>query len=223
MAQLEAYLLDAYQTILHTDFGPYAEELPRLAGVPGEVLFSAWTRVAPLVTVGKITVPQAYADVLEMAGIVPRPELERELADKARELLLKAGKLYDDVLTFLRQARADGIKLAVVSNCDENTRDLLGELGITPLVDALALSCEVHAAKPDPEIYRAALDELGVRPEAALFVDDNARFCAGAVELGIAAVRITRDHELPPAPGLTTIRSLTEIEPLLARLAAEGS
>ena len=215
MAQLEALLLDAYQTILHTDFAPYAQELPRLAGAPAESFYAAFAQVAPLVTVGQATVAQAFGEALTMCGIVPRPELERELAAKSRELLLKAGVLYDDVLPFLHEARRRGLKVAIVSNCDENTRDLLDELGVTPLVDTLILSCEVHSAKPEPKIYTAAPQARGTAPEAALFVDDNAGFCAAAQELGIAAARIARGQPRAEVPGLTTIRTLPELEPLL--------
>jgi HAD superfamily hydrolase (TIGR01509 family) len=215
MARPEVCLLDAYQTILHTDFRPYADELPLLANVPPEALYTAFARVAPLVTVGRNTMAQAYAEALEICGVVPRPELARRLAAKSRELLLKAGRLYDDVLPFLRSAHARGVKVAIVSNCDENTRGLLAELGVTPLVDSLVLSCEVHAAKPSAAIYVAALRSLGARPAEALFVDDNAQFCTAAHQLGLAAVRIARDREVTPVPGLTTVRSLSEVEALL--------
>ena len=215
MARPEVCLLDAYQTILHTDFRPYVGELSGLAGVPAEELFSAYARVAPLVTVGKSSVTQAFAEALEISGVVPRPELTRALAAKSRELLLMAGQLYDDVLPFLRSARARGVKVAIVSNCDENTRDLLDKLGVTALVDELILSCEVHAAKPAGKIYTAALRQLGARPAQALFVDDNAGFCAAAQELGLAAVRIARRDEATPVPGLATVRSLDEVVPLL--------
>jgi HAD superfamily hydrolase (TIGR01509 family) len=221
MARFEACLLDAYQTILHTDFTPYAGVLPALAGVPAEQFYAAYARVAPLVTTGENTRRQAFAETLTLCGLVPRPELTRELAVKARELLLSAGQLYDDVLPFLRAARAHGVKVAIVSNCDENTRDLLTQLGVTPLVDALSLSCEVRSAKPNPKIYRVALRRLRVRPEAALFVDDSARFCAGAGALGLSAVRIARGEVPAPVPGLTTVRGLAEVAPLLWE-AADG-
>jgi HAD superfamily hydrolase (TIGR01509 family) len=215
VAQLEACLLDAYQTILYTDFAPYSDELPRLAGVPADRFYAAYARVAPLVTTGRHTRRQAFAETLTMCGIVPRPELTRELAARARELLLAAGQRYDDVLPFLRFAREHQIKVAIVSNCDENTRALLAELKVTTLVDALALSCEIHAAKPDKKIYQVALHKLGVRPANALFVDDNALFCAAAAELGCTPVRIARNGDPEPVLGLTTVRSLSEVEPLL--------
>jgi HAD superfamily hydrolase (TIGR01509 family) len=215
MARVEACLLDAYETILHTDFAPYADELPRLAGVPAAQFYAAYRRVAPLVTTGQHTRRQAFAETLKLCGIVPQPEVTRQLAARARELLLAVGKLYDDVLPFLRFAREQGIKVAIVSNCDENTRALLAELQVTSLVNALALSCEVHAAKPNEKIYKVALHKLGVQPADALFVDDNAEFCAGAVKLGCRAVRIARNGQPEPVPGLLTVHSLAAVEPLL--------
>jgi HAD superfamily hydrolase (TIGR01509 family) len=215
MARPEVCLLDAYQTILFTDYAPYADELPRMADVSSDALYSAFARVAPLLTVGRATVVQAFAEALEICGVVPRPELTRALAAKSRELLLKTGELYDDTLEFLHSAREHGIKLAIVSNCDENTRALLDELGVTPLVDALVLSSEVRVAKPSAKIYTTALHQLGARPADALFVDDNSRFCLAAQELGLDARRIARGREVSPVPGLTTVRSLREIEPLL--------
>jgi HAD superfamily hydrolase (TIGR01509 family) len=215
MARFEALLLDAYQTIMHTDFRPYAGVLPTLAGVPAEQFYAAYARVAPLVTTGENTRRQAFAETLTMCGVVPRPELTRQLAVRARELLLSAGQLYDDVLPFLRSARAHGVKVAIVSNCDENTRDLLGQLGVTPLVDELVLSCEVRSAKPSPKIYKVALRRLRVKPGAALFVDDSARFCAAAQARGVSAVRIARGAEPEPVPGLVTVRGLAAVGPLL--------
>ena len=44
-----------------------------------------------------------------------------------------------------------------------------------------------------------ALDRLGVSPEAAVFVDDQARFCAGSVAVGIRTAQIVRgetEHEV---------------------------
>jgi HAD superfamily hydrolase (TIGR01509 family) len=148
------------------------------------------------------------------------------MADKSRELLLLAGRLYDDVLPFLRTLKSRGIKVAIVSNCDENTRDLLVELGVAALTDALVLSNEVGAVKPAAQIYQYALDKLGVTAEAALFVDNNATFCAGAAALGIQAVQILREArevvreareagEAGVMAGTPVVRSLSELEVLL--------
>ena len=59
------------------------------------------------------------------------------------------------------------------------------------------LSCEVGSAKPAPQIFRRALSEAGVAAADALFVDDQAAYCAGAEVLGIGAVRIVRNGPVP--------------------------
>jgi putative hydrolase of the HAD superfamily len=149
--------------------------------------------------------------------VVPRPELLRALVARDRDLLLATARLYDDTIGFLKQIRARGIKIAIVSNCSEHTRRLLTELGIDVLVDALVLSCEVGAAKPDAEIFRYALDQLDVAADAAVFVDDQADYCAGAVALGITTAQIIRGalNGKVPASGATVVRSLRDVEPML--------
>ena len=100
--------------------------------------------------------------------------------------------MFDDTIPFLRGLRDRGIKIAIVSNCTENTRPLLVKHGVDALADTLVLSCEVGSAKPEAEIFRCALDRLGVAADAAVFVDDQAGYCAGSVAAGIRAVQIVR-------------------------------
>ena len=98
-----------------------------------------------------------------------------------------------------------------MSNCAENTRGLLDTCGLTPMVDALVLSCEVGCAKPQPAIFEAALDTLGVESHEAVFVDDQEHYCDGAAALGIRTVRIDRDA---PAASNACVRLLTDLLPL---------
>ena len=209
----EACLIDAYGTILSTDFSAHRAELPALAGIPADALYTEFGRVAPALTVGRLSMTEAYQQILRASGVEPRPDLVRSLADRSRELLLAAGRLYDDALPFLRALRSGGVRTAIVSNCDENTRPLLVSLGVAALVDALVLSCEVGVAKPEAAIYRSALDRLGVAAGDALFIDDNARFCAAAAGLGISAVQIVRGG----SDGLGGVRSLREAEATVFR------
>ena len=145
MARLDACLLDAYDTIVYTDFSAHRNELPKLAGISADAMYREFGRLAPALSVGEISITEAYAEILRARGVEPRPDLVRAMADKSRELLLLSGHLYDDVLPVLNTLRSRGIKTAIVSNCNENTRDLLVELGVAALADVLALSNEVGA------------------------------------------------------------------------------
>jgi len=53
----------------------------------------------------------------------------------------------------------------------------------------LILSFEVHAMKPEPEIFRAAIERAGCRPEECFYTDDIAAFVEAARQQGIDAVQ----------------------------------
>jgi putative hydrolase of the HAD superfamily len=172
--------------------------------------------VGPATGTGRLSTAEGYERMLRASGAEAPPELVRALVDLDRELLLRHARLYDDSLPFLRALRARGIKIAIVSNCSEHTRDLLESNGVADLADALVLSCEFGAFKPAAEIYTYALDQVGAPASAAVFVDDQPSFCAGAADLGITAVQIARRprEDKAPAPGTTVVTSLAEVEPL---------
>ena len=217
MARPEACLVDVYDTILTCDFAEHRTELPALAGVPADVWQAGYDRIDGELNIGRLSKSEGFGQLLRDCGVVPRPGLLRALVDRDRDLLLATARLYDDAIPFLKQIRARGIKIAIVSNCTEHTRRLLTELGIDVLVDALVLSCEVGAAKPDAEIFRYALDQLDVAADAAVFVDDQADYCAGAVTLGITTAQIIRGelNGKASAAGTTVVRSLRDVEPML--------
>jgi len=201
---------------LSCDFSAYRTELPAMAGIAADAMDAGFRRLEPAVTDGRLSLSQAYALIMRAGGTEPEPGLVVSVADKSRELLLASARLYDDVLPFLRMLRSRGVKIAIVSNCDENTRDLLVELGVAALADALVLWCEVGAAKPAAAIFHRALDQLGVAADAAVFVDDNADFCAGAADLGVSAVQIVRGElDGKVARGGEVVRSLRDVEAML--------
>jgi putative hydrolase of the HAD superfamily len=217
VAGRDACLIDLYETLLSCDFSPNRRELPKLAGMAADAWNEAYAQLWAAVQVGRVSKAEAFGQTLRACGAQPSADLVRALVDRDRELQFASARLYDDAIPFLGRLRSGGLKVAIVSNCSEHTRPLLTELGVIALADAVILSCEVGAAKPSAEIYQRALDQLGVGATAALFVDDQAAFCAGAADLGIAAVQIVRgepDGHVPTA-GTAVVRSLTEVETML--------
>ncbi|KAJ0098597.1 hypothetical protein Patl1_20897 [Pistacia atlantica] len=71
--------------------------------------------------------------------------------------------------------RKAGVKLAVVSNFDTRLRPVLRALDCDHWFDAVAVSAEVEAEKPNPTIFLKACELLGVNPEDAVHVGDDRR------------------------------------------------
>ncbi len=208
--------MDAYDTIVTCDFSVLRRELPALAGFPADAWNDGYNRLHSMLSDGRMSKAEAFGEILRAHGQEPQPELVRQMVKADRELLLANSQLFDDAIPFLENLRTRGIKIAIVSNCTENTRPLLTAFGVDALADTLVLSCEVGAAKPAPEIFLCALDRLGVTADAAVFVDDQAGYCAGSVAVGISAAQIVRgglDGQAPSA-GTTVVRSLPEVAAL---------
>ncbi len=81
-------------------------------------------------------------------------------------------------------------RLVLVSNTNalhfEMIRENYGHL--LRHFDDLVLSYEVHAMKPRPEIFQAAVERAGCRPEECFYTDDIAAYIEGARRMGIDAV-----------------------------------
>jgi putative hydrolase of the HAD superfamily len=116
--------------------------------------------------------------------------------------------LYDDVLPALAGLRAHGLKLGLVSNGTRDLEAFVRHHGIE--VDA-AVSSRIHGKiKPDPSIFRAALERLQVAPEDAVMVGDQPEDdVEGARSIGMDALLLDREDRFPERAD--RIRSLGEL------------
>jgi putative hydrolase of the HAD superfamily len=156
----------------------------------------------------------ALKDLRRRCAAVVQEQLQTSLPlDDVLDALLAAIRFraYPEVPDVLARLRASGARLAVVSNWDVSLHDVLERTGLRPLVDAVVISAELGVAKPDPAIFRAALDRLGAAPEGAVHVGDSLEHdVAGARAAGLEAVLVARNGA--PAPdGVRTVRSLAEL------------
>ncbi|KAG6769110.1 hypothetical protein POTOM_024726 [Populus tomentosa] len=88
----------------------------------------------------------------------------------------KAWHLCDpDAEKVFEAIRKAGVKLAVVSNFDTRLRPLLRALNCDHWFDAVAVSAEVAAEKPNPTIFLKACELLEVKPEDVVHVGDDRR------------------------------------------------
>jgi len=212
-----ACLIDVYDTIVESQLDTRLRDMAAFAGVdPGDWV-AAWLATRSERDRGTVSVAGSLGRTLQACGVEPEPALVGALARKDTELLRERARVFGDTVPFLTALRDSGVSIALVSNCGDTTRALLGDLGVLPLADAAILSCEVGSAKPSPEIYDAALDDLGVAAADAVMIDDQPGYCAGAEAVGIRAIQIVRpelDGRVPKA-GYPLVESLLDVPALL--------
>lgn len=88
-------------------------------------------------------------------------------------------------------------RLGLLSNTNEwHFLRHIRKVPVFPLFDAVTLSFEVGALKPEPEIYLDALRKLSLPPDECVFIDDIGEYAEGAAVLGIRGIRYTGHAEL---------------------------
>jgi len=100
----------------------------------------------------------------------------------------------------LDRLRSAGLRLGVVSNADGRVEEALVAAGLRNCFDVVLDSALVGVEKPDPAIFRAALDALGVAPAEALYVGDLYDVdVVGARAAGMEAVLLLAEAADPRA------------------------
>jgi HAD superfamily hydrolase (TIGR01549 family) len=107
-------------------------------------------------------------------------------------------EIYEDVLPVLDELRLQGISIGLVTNGARDLDEFIDHHGLRERVDA-AVSSRTHGrVKPHESIFRAALAELGVEPEAAAMVGDSPEDdIEGARALGMHALLLDREELFP--------------------------
>jgi putative hydrolase of the HAD superfamily len=121
---------------------------------------------------------------------------------------------FDDVVPALRDLRARGLRLVVVSNWDCSLPTWLERAGLGGLVDGAVSSAAVGAAKPAPAVFHAGLALAGCSVDEAVVVGDSVENdLAGARAVGLRAILVKRTGELPA--GVEAVRSLRDVSAIV--------
>jgi putative hydrolase of the HAD superfamily len=126
----------------------------------------------------------------------------------------QAWSLYPEVPDTLARLKRFGLKLSVVSNFDSRLASILGGLGIGSSFEQIVVSSRVGYAKPDAQIFHAALKHYGLRPEHAIHVGDseiNDRL--GANNAGLHGVLVDRGRPAAAddAERISSLASILEL------------
>lgn len=126
-------------------------------------------------------------------GAVDIPALHRDKTARYTTLMAEGAMgLRPGVADLIETARQAGIRLAVATTTSRpNVEALTLAIWQKPAAEAfdvLACGDEVSAKKPDPEIYRLALDRLGLPPAACLAFEDSRNGLLSALGAGLSCI-----------------------------------
>jgi putative hydrolase of the HAD superfamily len=114
-----------------------------------------------------------------------RFQLSPEDLARLRADFFRGDRLDEELLGLIRALRRR-MPVGMITNAwPEMLHWLEEEWKIAHLFDPLIISAEVGLAKPDPRIYRLALQQLRLQPGQVLFIDDFIENIAAAQDLGM--------------------------------------
>ncbi|OYQ22060.1 haloacid dehalogenase, type II [Elstera cyanobacteriorum] len=126
---------------------------------------------------------------------------------------------FPDAVQTLRLLRENGFRTAILSNGTPTMLHAAGDAaGVTPLIDLLLSVESTGCYKPDPSVYRHAVQRLDVPPERVLFVSANGWDVAGATAYGLRTVWINRNGLPIEELGLQPTATLTSLSNLVGLL-----
>ncbi|MDH6137158.1 putative hydrolase of the HAD superfamily [Kitasatospora sp. MAA4] len=139
------------------------------------------------IEIGAVTQTEWNVGVATLLGVGSDNLMARLLADTQPEPRL---------IALAQEARAAGIRTALLSNSfGLEPYNPYRELGVADLFDVTVLSELCGIARPDPAIYRHALEQLGLPGEACVFVDDQEINLPPAATLGMTVVHAQEPQE----------------------------
>lgn len=122
--------------------------------------------------------------------------------------------LFEDVVPTLEVLRSHGLTLGVISNFEEWLERLLDQLGVSGYFPVRVISGVEGLEKPDPRIFRLALERAGAQAGRSVYVGDNPEFdVEPAAAVGMFPVLIDRRERFPRRNGsrITTLADLPDL------------
>ncbi|MGA2908612.1 MAG: HAD family phosphatase [Terracidiphilus sp.] len=164
------------------DHVAYAE-LKRITGLSADRLDSFYWKDRHAYDEGKLTGLEFWHDIVRDSRL--------KLSEQAiEELNLWDARMWTRgdpaMLAWQLAIKQRGLLTAIVSNMGDSVHEyMVRELDWLSRFDVLVWSYQLGVAKPDPAIYRYALERLGTQPEETLFLDDKVENVETAGALGM--------------------------------------
>jgi len=160
---------------------------------------AAWTPM-----IGTASAFDLYDYLEQQAGrTIDRADVQERRRQRYHERVI-AQVILPGVEVCIRDAKARGLQVGLASASSPDwVLGHLARLGLHIHFDTVKTSADVARVKPDPALYRAALDALGLDAAEAIALEDSPNGIAAAVAAGLFCVAIpnamTRDLDLSAA------------------------
>jgi putative hydrolase of the HAD superfamily len=161
--------------------------------VDHHVLDKVYHALRPPVDVGEIDNKTFWARLIKETGSpVSAEDTEHLWTDN----YVEENPFITGMLELVDTLKKNGYKVGLLSNIDPEHGEINRRRHILEHFDAALLSYDVRARKPEPEAFQDLIDQLGVKPEELIFIDDLPENIEGAKRFGAYGIQFQGYQEL---------------------------
>jgi len=156
--------------------------ISKLTGLPPESLAKTLEAMTFDMETGRASVQDFWKKVIEMSP----NKLTKEELEEAYEANFRGN---DEVFEMAKELKSKDYRVAILSNASKRWMSFkITRFHLREIFDKIYSSASLGMIKPNPEIYKYVLHDLGVAPDEVIFIDDLPENIKAANALGITGI-----------------------------------
>lgn len=200
----KAVIFDLFGTLVKTwstrQCNRVLYRIAEICGAPQESFTTLWFQGFDMVNSREYAIQERQAAlVCQQLGISVTEAQVKSTAELWSEFVLASMTPRLEAIETLKALKSRGSKIGLISDCSDEVPALWDKTSLASMIDVTVFSCTVGIKKPDPRIYRMAVQRLGIKPESCLYIGDGgSQELTGALNAGMYPVLyLTPQDEKP--------------------------
>lgn len=187
---IKTIIFDIGGVVIGTDFMSLFNNFAKRTGANPEFVREYNKIYKDQLLLGSITMDDFWKAMIT-AGANPALDLKTIWVEEG----LKASVTNNELIALIKVLRTN-YSVGTLTNVSWS-REIIDEAKkLYDNFDYKVMSCVEHLIKPNPKIYKLALERAEVNPEEAIFVDDRDKFMLAAQEMNIHAIHYRNYEQL---------------------------
>ena len=172
---VKAVIFDMFETLVSIFSGDtyFSEHIAADLNIPVDQFRPVWHATEKARSSGKLTIEETIRTCLEELGIRNEDLVHLIVENRRKNQEGVFARTPDETVELLKELKARGIKIGLISNCYSDEAQAIRDSVLFPYFDCAMLSYEQGVTKPDPEIFKRAMNALGVSADECLYVGDG--------------------------------------------------
>ncbi|MBP8969024.1 MAG: HAD-IA family hydrolase [Lachnospiraceae bacterium] len=200
---IKAVIFDMFETLVSLFEGRtyFGEHIAADVGIDPAAFRKEWHSIEKDRSIGIYSIEEGLEVVLKRLGIYSAEKVELAASKRRDSLTDTFNGIPDATFDMLDELKKRNIRIGLITNTFSDERDFIRASRLFPYFDVALISYEQGVCKPDPEIYRRMLVELGLKPEECLYVGDGgSNELYAARDAGMHPVQCTWFHDMAYEP-----------------------